>query len=420
MRLSDFDKAMLSGKKDDIKSIAMEGLVQLGDAFGAEEMVDIGYAHIHAGMAMYLDDVELMEEYASKGARMAVPVSSNIANADMKNWSQTGAPENLVRLQQRAEEAHRQMGSSSSFTCTPYWSGHLPTWNMHMASIESGVTVFCNSVLGARSNLDGFFAVYAAITGRYPRFGLHLDENRRGTHLVTVEASPVNTTDFTALGFQIGRLVQNGVPVFKGFDRRPNLDELDALGVGLATSGGIAMFILPGVTPPVESLEQAFEYRRAHAHIRVSDTDIADIYDEFSTGSGDFNIVHLGCPHASFEEMKSYAELLVGKKVRDKAKLWITTSRTVRQMAKDSGILAVLERAGAKVISDTCPISCHFAKTTSPDAKLRLRPPRLDGIVLDSAKQAKYVRDMIGCDTLLTSTDRAIETAVTGNFIPRF
>jgi hypothetical protein len=44
----------------------------------------------------------------------------------------------------------------------------------------------------------------------------------------------------------------------------------------------------------------------------------------------------------------------------------------------------------------------------------------LRGIVVDSAKQAKYVRDMIRCDTLLTSTERAIETALTGTFRPRF
>jgi predicted aconitase len=420
MQLSDQDQAMLSGEQGDAKRIALEGLVQLGEAFGAEDMVDIGYAHIHAGMALYLHDVQLMEELADQGAKMSVPVSSNIANADMQNWRQTGAPENLVQLQRRAESAHRRMGSSCSFTCTPYWCGYWPTWNMHMASIESGVTVLCNSVFGARSNRDGFFAVYAAITGRYPRFGLHLDRNRRGTHRVTVEARPEDTTDFTALGFHIGRLVQDGVPAFEGFYRLPDLDELDGLGVGLATSGGVAMFILPGVTPPVASLAQAFEGRRASVNIGVGDTDIAVVYDELTTGAGDFDIVHLGCPHASLEEMKSYAELLEGKRVNDGAELWITTSRWVRKMAHDAGILAVLERTGAKIISDTCPISCHFARTTSPDPQLGLRPPQLSGMVVDSAKQAKYVRDMIGCDTLLTSTARAIETAITGKFIPRY
>jgi phosphomecalonate degydratase large subunit len=40
-------------------------------------------------------------------------------------------------------------------------------------------------------------------------------------------------------------------------------------------------------------------------------------------------------------------------------------------------------------------------------------------MVVDSAKQAKYVRDMIQCETLLTDTASAVETAVTGRFVPR-
>ena len=199
---------------------------------------------------MYLGDVELMEDLAQRGGRMRVPASSNIANADMEAWPLTGAPENLARLQKRAEAAHNSMGCATCFTCTPYWAGHWPTWNTHMVSIESGVTVFCNSVLGARSNRDGFFAVYAGITGRYPRFGLHLTQNRQPTHRIAVEAKPEGTADFTALGYAIGAEATNAVPLITGLDRRPNLDELDALGVGMATSGGVAMFVVPGITPP--------------------------------------------------------------------------------------------------------------------------------------------------------------------------
>jgi predicted aconitase len=420
MKLTSYEQAMLDGGHGEARRIAMEGLVQLGDAFGAADMVEIGYAHVHAGMALYLHDVELMEELAAIGAKMAVPASSNIANADMANWRQTGAPEKLARLQQRAEAAHRRLGSACSFTCTPYWAGHWPTWNTHMTSIESTVTVFCNSVLGARSNRDGFFAVYAGIVGRYPRFGYHLDANRRGTHRVHIEAALETVSDFSALGFHVGRLVGEGVPVFEGFARRPSLDELDALGATLATAGGVALFILPGVTPPFASLEQAFDARVPDQAIVARNTDLEAVYDQFTTGDGRFDLVHVGCPHASFEEMKHYARLLEGKRIKDGVSLWVTTSREVRRMAVDAGIVAMLERAGAKVISDTCPMSCHFARTTSPDPALGVVPPTLRAIVVDSAKQAKYVRDMIRCDTLLTGTEQAIASALSGEFRPRF
>jgi predicted aconitase len=155
--------------------------------------------------------------------------------------------------------------------------------------------------------------------------------------------------------------------------------------------------------------------------LKISEADIQAVYEEFSNGSEDnFDIVHIGCPHASFEEMNHYARLLEGRKIADGLELWITTNRNVRQMAADAGLLAPITGSGAKVISDTCPISCHFARTCSPDPKLGVNPRKLISIVVDSAKQARYVRDMIGCPTLLTSTEKAIESAVVGRFVPKY
>jgi cis-L-3-hydroxyproline dehydratase len=282
------------------------------------------------------------------------------------------------------------------------------------------VTIFCNSVLGARSNRDGFFAVYAAMVGRYPRFGYHLDEQRVGTHLVRVETAPESISDFSALGFHVGREVGGGVAVFDGLDRRPSLDELDALGAALGTSGGVSMFVVPGVTPPYGSIEQCFPNGLPNQAIVADQAGIRATYDHFTDPGTAFDLVHVGCPHASLEEIRQYARLLDGKRVADGVELWVTTSRGVRTMAAEAGLIQVLERAGAKVVSDTCPMSCHFARTASPDPALGVQPPELRGIVVDSAKQAKYVRDMIRCPTLLTSTERAIETAISGRFVPRF
>ncbi len=416
MKLSERDRAMLDGAEGPAAQEAMEALVQLGNAYDAADMVDIGYAHVHAGMALYKGDVELIERIAGQGARMAVPVSTNIANADMGDWQGTGAPEALGLLQKRAEAAHRTMGSGTAFTCTPYWAGHWPTWNMHIASIESGVTVFANSVLGARSNRDGFFATYAGITGRYPRFGLHLDENRRPTHRVTVTARPQGTADFTALGYAIGAKLANGVPLIMGLTRRPSLDELDALGVGMATSGGVAMFVVPGVTPP---------YAADHDDpglpgVTVAEADVQGVFDDFCTGSeSGFDLVHLGCPHASYEEVRHYAALFAGRRVAEGLEVWLTTNRVVRQMAREAGLLAPLLAAGVRVVSDTCPISCHFACTCSPDPALGVEPPSLRTILTDSAKQAHYIRDMIQCPTLFTTSERVVDSAVTGRFVPR-
>lgn len=419
MDLTAAEEAMLTGREGPARQRAMEGLVQLGRAFGAPRMVEIGYAHIHPGMALYRDDVELIEELAAMGAQMAVPASANVTNADMINPHLSGAPESLVRLQRRAIGAHQQMGCATAFTCTPYWAGHWPTWNMHMTSIESTVTIFCNSVLGARSNRDGFFAVYAAITGRYPLFGLHLDENRLGQRLFELRTELDGPSDFTCLGFAIGQLTEAELPVITGFSRRPTLDELDGLGAGISASGGAAMFIVPGVTPPYGDVAQAFGGRSPPEPTLIGRDVIDGVYARFSNGaSEDIDVVHLGCPHASYEEMRRYAELLGGRKVSNRFEVWITTSRAVRSRCQDEGLLKRLEETGARVIVDTCPMSCHFARTTSPDPALGLAPPRMRTVVVDSAKQAKYVRDMVG-EPLLTGTVEAIETAVAGRFVPR-
>ena len=316
MDLTSVERDMLAGRDGPAKQRAMKGLVQLGRAFAAPRMVEIGYAHIHAGMALYLEDVELMEELAAIDARMVVPASVNIANADTVNWRQTGAPESLVRLQRRASSAHAKMGSDCTFTCTPYWAGHWPTWNTHMTSIESTVTIFCNSVLGAKSNRDGFFAVYAGMTGRYPLFGYHLDSNRRGTMLFEIDTPVSGSSDFSCLGFLVGNQVGDGVPVISGFARRPTLDELDALGAGIATSGGATMFIVPGVTPPYGDLPAAFGGHAIPAPVRVLRAAIDAVYARYSDAHEVLDIVHLGCPHASYEEMKHYARLLDGRQQR--------------------------------------------------------------------------------------------------------
>ncbi len=421
MKLAYDDLEMLDGRQGPARQRAMEGLVRLGEAFGAEDLVSIGYAHVHPGMAMYAQDVELLEDLANLGGRVMVPTTANVTNVDTENWRDTGAPESLARLHMRGVAAHRALGCVSAMTCTPYWAGHWPTWNTHMTSIESGVTIFCNSVLGARSNRDGFFSVYAALTGRYPRFGYHLDRNRRGTHLVTVEARLDNTTDFSCLGYHLGDLIGTGVPVFSGFARRPTLDELDALGAGLATTGSVSMFIVPGITPPYHSIEDAFGQGNPPAELRVGPSDIDRVYATYAgaPSGAEVDFVHIGCPHASFREMQEYASLLEGKKVHPDVEMWITTSGAVKALSAREGVVRILTDAGAKVITDTCPMSCHFAKTTSPDPGIVLPEPRIRRMVVDSAKQARYVRNMVMCQTLLTTTKGAVATATGGHFVTR-
>ena len=49
-----------------------------------------------------------------------------------------------------------------------------------MAYGDTGSSIYANSVCGARTNFEGGpSALAAAMTGRVPRYGYHLDEHRR-------------------------------------------------------------------------------------------------------------------------------------------------------------------------------------------------------------------------------------------------
>ncbi len=68
---------------------------------------------------------------------------------------------------------------------------------------------YANSVLGARTNREGGpSALAAALTGRTPAYGYHLDENRQPGSTVEVTAQRARRHDqFGALGKAIGEQI---------------------------------------------------------------------------------------------------------------------------------------------------------------------------------------------------------------------
>jgi predicted aconitase len=92
-------------------------------------------------------------------------------------------------------EAFSRMGAVTTCTCTPYLAGNLPRFGEHLAWAESSAVCFANSVMGARSNREGGpSALAAALTGRTPAYGMHLDERRSPNVTVEVVEGPLFTT----------------------------------------------------------------------------------------------------------------------------------------------------------------------------------------------------------------------------------
>src|SRR6202021_3368718 len=104
-------------------------------------------------------------------------------------------------LEQQAITALRGFGVLLTDTCINYQTIMAPVRGEHMAYGDTGVVIYSNSVLGARSNFEGGpSALAAGLTGRTPRYGFPLDAQRAATFLVEVSFTPRELSDWGALG----------------------------------------------------------------------------------------------------------------------------------------------------------------------------------------------------------------------------
>jgi len=416
MYLTDDEKKMLNGDQGSVVAEAMDYLVQFGEAFEAEKMVDISFAIYPAEMAIYEGEVEAGVEYAQKGGKVRVPSPCCTLACDLEKPDITGCPKELVEIQKTIEAAHRQMGVLETYTCTPQNLGFVPPFGSYAALVESSAIIYYNSVLGVRSNRGGTFTRYAAICGKYPLMGYLLDENRKGTHRFSVNLpdSALNSSDtYSALGLYIGNIVGSDVPVIEGIKPK-NQEDLIGLGATLATAGSVTLFHIPGVTPEARNLSAAFQGEIPDEIIHVTEDDLNAVLESYTNiAQGDeIDFVTLGCPHYNLNQLRIVADKLEGKKIANHVRFWICTNRMTRKQAEYSGYVKTIEDAGALVVADTCPIESHMRESTCRQYGLKV--PNANAMVSESGKMVRYVGDLIGCKTVLVDVDRCIESAVKG------
>ena len=157
-------------------------------------------------------------------------------------------------------------------TCTPYLSGNVPHFGEHIAWAESSAVCYANSVIGARTNREGGpSALAAALTGRTPDYGMHLDESRKPGVTIEVKDILLENDDFGALGKVIGDRLQGmgGKPVvyIRGVSEA-SLEQLKSFSASLATYGGAALFHMESITP------EAGQYKPPVDTISISESEI--------------------------------------------------------------------------------------------------------------------------------------------------
>jgi len=341
---------MLEGEKGEVVERMFRLLVRLGDIYGADRMIPVSSVQVAGVSYKSIGDpgLEFLEDIAEKGAKVQVPTTLNPPGMDLVNWRELGFPEDFAEKQLRIMEAFRKMGIMMTATCTPYLVGNLPRFGEHLAWSESSAVSFANSVIGAKTNREGGpSALAAAICGMTPNYGLHLKENRNPTLIVKVEARLEHNADFGALGWYVGKIVRKGVPYYKGI-KEANTDQLKALGAAMAASGAVALYHVENLTPEAELVNA-----EGLETVEVGERELNEARENLNTGEAP-DIVILGCPHASLREIATLANKLEGRRL--KKPLWICTSRMMKDVADRMGFTERIERAGGKVVADTCMV----------------------------------------------------------------
>ena len=133
----------------------------------------------------------------------------------------------------------------------------------HIAFSVSSATPYVNGALGARSNRESSIsALAAAVVGRTPYYGYHVDENRHGDILIEVDAELNECYDRGILGHCIGEMAGSLDPVLVFKNKvRPSQEDFLYFGAEAATRGAVAMYHMVGITPEAPTLEAAFGER---------------------------------------------------------------------------------------------------------------------------------------------------------------
>jgi predicted aconitase len=410
MRLTGEEERMLGGALGEAPRQALELQLEVGEFFGAERFVPVSNVHMMGDVeVMGEGGLSFMRRVAGLGARCAVNTTTNARCFDFDYVERLNQDTRTAEKEKELISILQSMGVMTADTCINYQSLYQPHLGEHVAWGDTGTVIYANSVLGARSNFEsGPAAFAAALTGRTPSYGFHLNERRGGNVLVELEATPKNLADWGAVGKLVGERHQDYfvVPVFVGVEESPTADDLKHLGASLASHGSMGMFHIVGVTPEARTVGDAFGEGEPKDTVTVTDEDIEGLYAGYDTGDGSANLVVFSGPQLSLYELKTLSELLEGKKVKDGISLIVTTNRGNRCAGEKLGYLRKIEKAGGMVLEGVCFYIL--------DSIARLRVENgWDNLVTNSAKLANIIAAH-KFNPILRRTEECVEVAITG------
>jgi predicted aconitase len=355
MRLTEDEQAMFRGEAGPARQWAIQHQVRVGRYLGAADFVPVSQAHIMADTeSLGVAGVEWLERLAAfpeSERRVCIPTITDPRGTDFAAATRLKHQPWMLDLERRAIDAFEALGVLMTDTCINYQTIMPAVRGEHMAYGDTGVVIYSNSVLGARSNFEGGpSALAAGLTGRTPRYGFHLPERRRATLLVRIVRTPNELHEWGALGGIVGRMAGDywQVPALSGIDRVPSSDELKHFGAALASYGSVALFHMLGVTPEAEeAIDPSLPVTAA-----IAPDDLRDFQAAYRAQIDTVDVVVFSSPQLSLMEMNTLAAMLDGRSVT--IPTLVVTSPQVKPDADRMGITGRIEAAGGLVLSGMC------------------------------------------------------------------
>ena len=398
MQLTDIEKKILAGEEGEAKQIAMEILTNIGEAMEADFFVQVSsvQAMAHFG-SLHIAGRDWLEKLACMGGKCCVPTTQDPASIPFKHWQEMGYDSEYAENQYRLEAAIMKLGEMPKWSCTPYYQGSVPRAGQNIAWAESSAVSFANSVLGARTNrTPAGLAVCAALTGKMPRYGLYLSENRKATIKINVEAAGLTSLDYNTIGIITGKIAGAKIPAIYGLPQFTTNDQLKYLGASAASSGQVALYHADGITP--EALfTDVFDGKAPEEEFVITRKDLDDEAERMSApGEWQPQLAVVGCPHYSSEEVIRLAEIFGDRKVSEGKAFRVFTTAETESLAERMGIKQKLEDAGVRIMAQTClvisPLVGGYKK-----------------LITDSGKFASYLPSEHNIDIRYAETEKCVE-----------
>ena len=406
---------MLAGAMGPARQWAMQHQLAVGSFFDAADFVRVGQAHIMADTeSLGASGVAWLEALAAlprEQCRVSIPTITDPRGLDFATYKRLQQTDAMADLEARTIRAFEALGVLMTNTCINYQTILPPVRGEHMAFGDTGVVIYCNSVMGARSNFEGGpSALAAGLTGRTPRYGYHLDVHRAGTKHFAVRYRPRDLADWGALGGIVGRATNSywEVPVVTGLDTQPNSDELKHFGAALASFGSVALYHIPGVTPEAASLTSVFAGRSRPAALTIEAQDVAAFYAGYAAQGDKVDVVVFAAPQLSLLEIGRVAGLIAGRRINVDTTLIVATSPEIKFAADRMGLTQSIEEAGGIVTSGVCFYQSYAREMAEANGWQRL--------LTNSAKLVNIIGGY-GYQPTLASMEQCIDSAVAGRIV---